>query len=150
VIDKYTRESERPHAFKLKAYRLLFRSAEARQDWRFRSQLADAAAGGPMNVAEGFRRYVPAEFSRFLGYALSSMEETVRRVMDGVDRGYFSEDEAKDCAALGVYAIRTAAKLNVYLRSCIAEERAARKRGERWRPKPNRQAPERDTPNNRT
>jgi len=131
----------RAHAFKLSVYRLLFRSRDARQDWRFRSQLAEAASGGPMNVAEGFRRYVPAEFSRFLGYALSSMEEAVRRTMDGVDRGYFTEDEANNCAALGLYAIRTAGKLNTYLRSCIAEERAARKRGEPWRPKSRRTKP---------
>ena len=137
---------QRAHAFKLKTYRLLLRSPEARRDWRFRSQLAEAASGGPMNIAEGFRRYVPAEFSRFIGYALSSMEEAARRVMDGVDRGYFQEAEATECAALGVYAIRTAGKLNVYLKSCIAEERAARKRGIRWRPSGQRLGPT----NNRT
>ena len=99
-----------------------------------------------MNVAEGFRRYVPAEFSRFLGYALSSMEEAVRRVRDGVDRGYFAHQDAEECAALGVYAIRTVGKLNAYLRSCIAEERMARKRGERWRPR-HRSRPPAEQPN---
>lgn len=38
-------------------------------------------------------------------------------------------------AALGIYAIRTTGKLNISVRSRIPEERAARKRGERWRPK---------------
>jgi len=89
-----------------------------------------------MNIAEGFRRFVPAEFSRFLGYALSSMEEGVRRVLDGADRGYFSLEDATACANLGTFAIRTTGKLNVSVRSRIPEERAARKRGERWRPKP--------------
>ena len=88
-----------------------------------------------MNIAEGFRRFVPAEFSRFLGYALSSLEEAVRRVKDGADRGYYSVEDANACAALGIYAIRTTGKLNVSVRSRIPEERAARKRGERWRPK---------------
>jgi hypothetical protein len=66
--------------------------------------------------------------------------------MDGVDRGYFTEDEANNCAALGRYAIRTAGKLNTYLRSCIAEERAARKRGEQWRPKSRRTKPTTEPP----
>ena len=126
---------QRAHAFKLQVYRLLKSSPEANRDWRLRSQLSEAAAGGPMNIAEGFRRFVPAEFSRFLGYALSSMEEGVRRVLDGADRGYFSLEDATACANLGTFAIRTTGKLNVSVRGRIPEERAARKRGERWRPK---------------
>jgi four helix bundle protein len=82
------------HRFKLEIYRLLRSSPEALRDWKFRAQLANAASGGPMNIAEGFRRFVPAEFSRFLGYALSSLEEAVRRVKDGADRGYYSVEDA--------------------------------------------------------
>ena len=38
-----------------------------------RNQLLDAASSVPANLVEGFRRYSPGEFPRFIDYSLASL-----------------------------------------------------------------------------
>jgi four helix bundle protein len=52
----------------------------ASRDFRFRDQINDAAADAASDVAEGFARFYPGEFARFLDYAISSLEEVRIRV----------------------------------------------------------------------
>lgn len=87
--------------FKLGVYELIRRSPEAQADARFRHQVANAASGAEANIAEGFRRYGARDFARFLTYAIASLEEAVRRVQDGIDRGYFSAACCRDILRLG-------------------------------------------------
>lgn len=47
--------------------------------FRFRDQLADAALDAASDVAEGFVRYYPGEFARFLDFAISSLQEVHTR-----------------------------------------------------------------------
>ena len=94
-------------AFKLEVYRLIRESPDGRADYRFKSQLADAAAGAESNIAEGFRRFHAADFTRFLTYAGASIEEATRRVQDGIDRGYFDERDCASALRLGVEAGKT-------------------------------------------
>jgi four helix bundle protein len=84
------------HEFKLEIYRVAKSSAAAMREVEYRSQLFGAAASGESNVAEGFYRYMPADFARFLLMARASMGEARVRLLDGIDRGFF---ERADCEA---------------------------------------------------
>jgi len=88
-------------AFKLSVYRLVETHPRAAQDLRFVSQLFEAASGGESNVAEGWVRFVPGEMAQFLRYARSSVGEAKRRVVDGIHRRYFTEEECKEALTLG-------------------------------------------------
>lgn len=108
-------------AFKLEAYRLVRGSPGALADLRYKSQLFEAVASGEANVNEGFHRFGAGEFSHFLSFARGSIGEAQGRVLDGIDRGYFSEHECAECLRLGrdamalVTALRTS--LQPYIRS---------------------------------
>ena len=115
-------------ALKLEVYRLVRTHPDARADHRFRSQLFEAAASNEMNIAEGFRRFLPGPFAHFLGFALGSREETVRRIQDGIDRGYFQPAACQIAFDLGAESGRLTTALQTYLRKRAAEERARRKR----------------------
>ena len=51
---------------------------------RFCNQLNDAATDALSDVAEGFARFYPRDFAKFLDYALSSLEEVRTRVASGI------------------------------------------------------------------
>ena len=106
-------------ALKLEVYRLVDEHPGAAGDFRFRDQLRDAAASGEMNVAEGFRRYSAADFSRFLKIARSSVDETSRWVQDGVDRRHYSVAEAQRALDLADRAGRLITGLIISLRPFI-------------------------------
>jgi len=46
----------------------------ASRDFKYRDQIRDSSAAAPRNITEGFGRYRPREFARFLEFA---------RVIDG-------------------------------------------------------------------
>ena len=75
------------------------------RDFDFRNQIRDAAASAPRNIAEGFGRFHPADFARFVEIAKASLTETHHHLRDGHDRGYFSEP---DCARLSKLTGRAA------------------------------------------
>ena len=45
----------------------------ASRDFRFRDQVRDSAASAGRNIAEGFGRFSPGDFARFLRYARASL-----------------------------------------------------------------------------
>ena len=47
-----------------------------KQEWKFRTQLREAAAGPPAHISEGFGRRRPKDFANYLTYARSSLDET--------------------------------------------------------------------------
>jgi four helix bundle protein len=110
------RAFQKARAFKLEVYRLIAQSAEAQSDWKFRSQLADAAASNEMNVREGFKRWVAGEMAHFLAYAVASLEEAVGRVQDGIDRKYFKEGDCRMAFELGEASEKTTMALHKSLR----------------------------------
>ena len=61
-------------------------------DWRLRRQLEEAVSGPPGHIAEGFGRFNPADFARFVVLARSSLMESQNHLRDAVDRGHISED----------------------------------------------------------
>src|SRR5207247_2833561 len=64
----------------------------ASRDFRYRDQIRDASASPARNIAEGFNRYRPAEFARFLEYALGSLGETRDALIDGFDGRFFDQN----------------------------------------------------------
>ena len=92
--------------FKREVYRIVRQHPSAERNWRYRDQLCDAASSVEANIAEGWRRFPPADMVRFLRYALGSLEEARVRLLDGVERGYFAANvceraqrHAKRCSA---------------------------------------------------
>jgi four helix bundle protein len=81
--------------FRDEIHRLVAASHGANTDLRFRSQILEASRAIPGHIVEGFLRYSPREFMRFLDYAISSLGEAESRLQSGVKANYFS---ASACA----------------------------------------------------
>jgi four helix bundle protein len=64
-----------------------------RSDFKFCSQLCDAAASGPRNLAEGFGRHFHPEFARFARIAKASELEVLNHLMDARSLEYITGDE---------------------------------------------------------
>ena len=77
---------------KLGVYELI-RKPIVQRDLDFRDQMQDSARSAPRNIAEGFGRYLPREFSQYLRVANGSLMETSNHLLDGYDRGYFTKAE---------------------------------------------------------
>ena len=77
-----------------------------RRDFTFRDQLADAAASGPRNLAEGFGRFHHPEFARFARIAKASEHEVINHLRHARAKDYITELELED----GLYAARRALK----------------------------------------
>jgi four helix bundle protein len=87
--------------FKLAVYSLVRRHREAYSDLRWRSQLYEAAVAVESDIAEGWRRFRKREICQFFRYALASLEEAKRRLIDGVSRGHYSQASAEPVLVLG-------------------------------------------------
>jgi four helix bundle protein len=81
-----------------------------------RRHLERAVAGPPAHIAEGFGRFNPADFGRFLVLARASLMESQEHLRDAVDRGYIGEEERIDCSQLAEAALREVTGLMESLR----------------------------------
>jgi four helix bundle protein len=61
------------------------------RDFRFCSQIRDAASSAPSNIAEGFCRYSHREFAQFLKVAYGSLGEVQNHLTDARERGYVDD-----------------------------------------------------------
>ena len=89
----------------------------AARDFKFRDQIRDSSASASRNIAEGFARFRPAEFARFLEIARGSLTETHHHLRDGRDRGYFTDADHARLALLAGRAAIATTRLLRYLRS---------------------------------
>ena len=89
-----------------------------RTDWKFRSQLRDAVAGPPAHISEGFGRRRPRDFSRFLSFARSSLDETKNHLIDGVDRGHWKDADLREIWILMKRTVTAISRLQDYLNNC--------------------------------
>src|SRR3954468_22866829 len=64
------------------------------QDFKFRDQIRDSSSSVTRNIAEGFGRYWPVEFARFLRIARGSLMETHNSAGAGLKKGYFTALDA--------------------------------------------------------
>lgn len=116
-------------------------------DWKRRGQLEDAVFGPPGHIAEGFGRFNPADFARFVVLARSSLMESQNHLRDAVDKGYITEDIRLEYDKLAETALEEVTGLMEYLQSPEALRNARRARERRIASRPERRTlnPERRT-----
>ncbi len=107
---------------KLGVYRLIAGTG-AERDFRFRDQLRDSAASAPRNIAEGFGRFLPRDFSQYMRIANGSLMETSNHLEDGCDRGYFKHADVEPLLVLAKRASAASTALIRYLQSPAANRR---------------------------
>lgn len=121
--------------FKLAVYHLAAEEPLSR-DFDLRDQLRSAAASVESNISEGFGRFDPVDFARFVKIARGSLMECKARLIDAVDRGHISEDVRVEHTALAQETLKEMAGLLDYLQSPEAKrnaEQIRQRRVERWR-----------------
>jgi len=107
-------------------------------DWSRRTQLERSACGASVHVAEGFGRFNPADFARFLVLARSSLIESQNHLRDAVDKGYVTEETRLEHDALAEAALQEVTGLMEYLQSPEALRNARRARERRVASRPER------------
>jgi four helix bundle protein len=110
----------------------------ASRDFKHRDQIRDSSDSAHRNVAEGFGRYNPGEFVRFLDISRGSAEETRALLKTAHASQFLSDEEFAALDSLAIRGLQALAKLQRYLRSP-----AAKRNAERWRYK--KQRPRRPT-----
>ena len=96
------------------------------KDFRFCSQTRDAASSIARNISEGFGRFRPADFARFMEIAVASLMETKDSLKDGLDRGYFTPARVGPAQQLAERSIKCSVKFIVYLKSAAEKRRRRR------------------------
>jgi four helix bundle protein len=135
--------------YKKRVYRLIEETALAR-DWDRRVQLEKAVKGPPAHVAEGFGRFNPADFARFLVMARASLMESQNHLLDAVDKGYITDSCRQEYNTLAEAALGEVTGLMEYLQSPEALRNARRARERRMASRTERRTPEPRTPEPRT
>jgi four helix bundle protein len=88
------------------------------RDVRYREQIRDSSASATRNTAEGFGRFRPRDFARFMDIAHASLDETKNHLHDGQLRGYLVPDEHDRLVRLCIRALAANSGLNRYLKTC--------------------------------
>jgi four helix bundle protein len=87
----------------------------ALNDRRYCEQIRDSSRSARRNIAEGFGRYYPKDFGRFMRIAIASLHETKNHLDDGNERHYISDSEHTRLIRLTKRAIKASARLARYL-----------------------------------
>jgi four helix bundle protein len=87
------------------------------RDSKFCDQIREATRSASRNIAEGFGRFEPAEFRRFLRIARGSLIETHNHLRDGYDRKYFDQETHERLSRLAARATKATTRLMLYLES---------------------------------
>jgi four helix bundle protein len=104
------------YELKLGVYALI-RTGPIRRDLELVDQLRRSSSAAPRLIAEGFGRYLPGEFSRYLRNANGELKETFDALRDAVDRGYVTQDQIVPLQRLSKRASKAASSLIKYLRT---------------------------------
>ena len=118
-------------AFKLGIYRLI-ESPPLVTDERLVTQLREASRSAVSHVSEGFGRFDPLDFARFVKMAKASLIECKNHLIDAVDRGHISEETRKDHTDRADAALAEMGGLLDYLQSPEARRNAERIRQARF------------------
>ncbi|HZJ32187.1 MAG TPA: four helix bundle protein [Vicinamibacterales bacterium] len=121
------------YELKLAVYELI-KTTPIRGDRNLHDQLRNAASAAPRLVAEGFGRYLPGEFSRYLRNANGELKETFDALRDAVDRGYVKQDQIVPLQRLSKRASKAASGLIKYLRTATPPNEAPRRQRRRGEP----------------
>jgi four helix bundle protein len=88
------------------------------RDLKFCDQIRESSRSATRNIAEGFGRFEPTEFRRFLRIARGSLTEIHNHLRDGRDRGYFSNGKHEELALIANRAAAATTRLMIYLHRC--------------------------------
>jgi len=116
--------------FKVAVYRLTDAGSLSKDD-RLRSQIREAAASAASHISEGFGRFDPADFARFVKMARASLIECQNHLDDAVDRGHITEADRKEHDDMAQDALKEIGGLLDYLQSPEAKRNAERLRQKR-------------------
>jgi four helix bundle protein len=89
-------------------------------DLKYCNQIRESARSATRNTAEGFGRFAPREFDRFLQIAAGSLHETKNHLQDAFDRGYLDATLRDRIPRLTLRAFKANSRLRCYLRTAIA------------------------------
>ena len=117
------------------------------KDRKRRDQLEDSVRGPGAHVAEGFGRFSPPDFARFVVMARASLMESQNHLLDLVDRGHISEEQRVALNTLAEKALQEVTGLLEYLQSPEALRNARRARERRIATRNERRAPNQEPPN---
>jgi len=102
---------------KLQVYAFIAKPPASR-DLEFCDQIRRSARGAPRTIAEGFGRFRPKEFARYLEFARASLIETQNHLGDALDSNYITRTEHAAMFKLADRAIGACTRLHQYLRNC--------------------------------
>ena len=102
---------------KRKIYPILARPKVAK-DFRFCDQIRESARSAPRNICEGFGKYDPPEFRRYLNIAAGSISETQNHLRDALDLQYLEKQEFSELWQLSKRARGATLALMQYLEGC--------------------------------
>ena len=88
------------------------------RDFEFCNQIRSSAASSTKNIAEGFGRFRPADFARFVEISVASTMETQDSLKDGVDRRHFTVQRTERARALAEKTLQVSKGLIRYLKRC--------------------------------
>ena len=94
------------------------------RDRDYCEQTSNAASSAPRNIAEGFGRFAPAQFSNFVRIAIGSELETKNQILKAWQRGALTDEEHWAATLLCKRAIGAAVGLRRYLASQEAKANA--------------------------
>jgi four helix bundle protein len=102
------------------------------RDFRFRDQIRDSSAAAARDIAEGFGRFRPAEFARFLEFARGSLIETQNSLIDARQRLYLTPEVYSRLNNLARAALRATTNL------MLSKQRQANEATQKKRQRPAR------------
>jgi four helix bundle protein len=118
------------YGFKLKIYDLIDEGPLSK-DERLQKQLREGAASAPGQISEGFGRFDPVDFARFVKMARASIIECQNHLKDAVDRRHITEHLREEHDKVAREALMEIGGLLDYLHSPEAKRNAERIRQKR-------------------
>jgi four helix bundle protein len=92
----------------------------AAKDFKYCNQIRESSRSARKNISEGFGRFYPKEFARFLRNAGGSLHETKDHLLEAHESKYLSDAEFERLFRLTLRAIKGCNRLIAYLRSAKA------------------------------
>jgi four helix bundle protein len=94
-------------------------NGRASGDFRYCNQIRDAAGSACRNTSEGFDRFRPSEFARFLEFARGSLGEVQDGLVEAHQRQFISGESFDRLWLLSKRAIGANTNLLKYLQRCV-------------------------------
>ncbi len=106
----------------------------ASRDPEYCRQIRNSSSSSPRNMAEGFGRFLPGDFAKFMRNALGSLNETRDHLGAGLEQQYLTHVELR---TLADRAIGASVRLTDYLES--VKKTWNRRRGSKYPPRRTRE-----------